>query len=214
MPAKTKKKPDLTCPECGKTFQSPDDIVYVQSGSADYSFSLGTRRDRSCYVIYEINNLDCQDDGGTFYCNHCNHELPWTFEKGDEILLHLLKEEASGLTHKEEKKTMNRKKMLYDIEYAPHKFIEIELYYKPGGMNYFSGQSELRGYYLGVTPVEKSNGMSSFTAFSGTCTLINAANRFSQKKLDALAVDRPTIQRLLDDVNRKNKLEVKLNDNR
>lgn len=33
--------------------------------------------------------------------------------------------------------------------------LKIELYYDLGGMNYFTGRAENRGYYLSVTPVER-----------------------------------------------------------
>jgi len=35
--------------------------------------------------------------------------------------------------------------------------LKVELYYSLGGMNYFTYKTEARGYYLSVTPVERSD---------------------------------------------------------
>ena len=61
--------------------------------------------------------------------------------------------------------------------------IEVEVYYKLGGMNYFSGGVNKRGIYLSVSPVNISNGMKSFTAFSGIATCVEELNRKSDKQL-------------------------------
>lgn len=107
---------------------------------------------------------------------------------------------------------MKHEKMLYDHEYAANKFIEIKLYYHIGGMNYFSGETLRRGYYVSVTPIEKTNKMRCFQSFSGSATLIKPAKRFSQKELDSLAVDRETIRALLEHVRDKNKLDITLDE--
>lgn len=67
------------------------------------------------------------------------------------------------------------------------KTYEIEVYYSLGGMNYFTGSGEGRGYYLSVTPVQRTKNCRTFTAFSGTKVLVRDANRFSQKALDQVA---------------------------
>lgn len=64
--------------------------------------------------------------------------------------------------------------------------LKIELYYDLGGMNYFTGRAENRGYYLSVTPVERcvsSYGYTSecYTAFSGIKQLVKGVKRKSQK---------------------------------
>ena len=59
--------------------------------------------------------------------------------------------------------------------------LKIELYYHLGGMNYFTGREERRGYYLSVTPVEKSRGFISYTAFTGIKQLIKEVKRKSNK---------------------------------
>ena len=63
--------------------------------------------------------------------------------------------------------------------------LKIELYYSLGGMNYFTGRAENRGYYLSITPVERcvSRGYTSecYTAFSGIKQLVKVVKRKSQK---------------------------------
>ena len=78
-------------------------------------------------------------------------------------------------------------------------------------MNYFTGTSEARGYYLHVTPTKVGNGFKSFTAFSGTKSLIEETKRFSDKRLGELAATalaRETYPRLLDFVLSKNGLTL------
>ena len=45
--------------------------------------------------------------------------------------------------------------------------LRCELYYSLGGFNYFTYKNEARGYYLSVSPVEKSEHMESYVGFSG-----------------------------------------------
>lgn len=63
--------------------------------------------------------------------------------------------------------------------------IETRVYYDLGGFNFFTGQSEARGYYLSVSPVEYSceNGHISvgFTAFTGYKYLLKEVARQSEK---------------------------------
>lgn len=60
--------------------------------------------------------------------------------------------------------------------------IQISVYYSKGGMNYFSGESSQRGFYVSVTPVQKSNGCISTVLFSGLKQLILNASRYSEKQ--------------------------------
>jgi len=66
---------------------------------------------------------------------------------------------------------------------------EASVYYSLGGMNYFTGTAEPRGFYLSVSPVERSekNGITikTYAAFSGTKILVEPAKRFSKKGLNA-----------------------------
>src|SRR5215469_15177991 len=74
-----------------------------------------------------------------------------------------------------------------DLKDASH--LEISVYYSKGGLNYFSGQTVPRGYYLSVSPVTKRDGMVSFTMFSGRKQLLFETARFTAKQFDrALAM--------------------------
>lgn len=59
--------------------------------------------------------------------------------------------------------------------------LEVEIYYSLGGMNYFTGREEKRGYYLSVSPIAKSNGCISYIGFSGIKSLIKEVGRKSVK---------------------------------
>jgi hypothetical protein len=63
--------------------------------------------------------------------------------------------------------------------------LKIQVYYDKGGMNYYSGGTNKRGYYLSVTPVQiqrQGNVMiESYTAFSGIKKLILEVERQSEK---------------------------------
>ena len=68
-----------------------------------------------------------------------------------------------------------------DLRDATH--LEISVYYTKGGANYFSGGTTPRGFYISVTPVTKSNGMISFTMFTGRKQLLFTTNRYTDKQL-------------------------------
>ena len=64
--------------------------------------------------------------------------------------------------------------------------IKIETYYSLGGYNPFTGKTEERGYYIGVSPVERRRtdyGVTteSYTAFSGTKRCVKTVSRKSKK---------------------------------
>lgn len=59
--------------------------------------------------------------------------------------------------------------------------LEIEVYYSLGGMNYFTGRNEPRGYYLSVTPAKRSEHSISYTSFTGTKILLKEVKRQSAK---------------------------------
>lgn len=46
--------------------------------------------------------------------------------------------------------------------------LKVELYYSLGGMNYFTYKTEARGYYLSVTPVDRSERPQGFVCESTT----------------------------------------------
>lgn len=90
--------------------------------------------------------------------------------------------------------------------------LKIELYYDLGGMNYFTGRAENRGYYLSVSPVTRgtsAGGFSSesYTAFTGIKQNIKQVTRKSAKaEAEKLAAD--AMDNLIDYVCRKNGLEI------
>ncbi len=85
--------------------------------------------------------------------------------------------------------------------------LKIETYYSLGGYNYFTYKTEQRGYYLSVSPVEKSAHMESYTAFSGVKVCVLPVSRKSKKaeeNAEKLAADRE--KELIDFVCNKNGL--------
>ena len=88
------------------------------------------------------------------------------------------------------------------------KVLEIELYYHTGGMNFFAGQTEERGIYLSVTPADITKNSRCITAFSGTKLCLKPVKRFSQKEFNTFTYKSEDLQKLIDHVLRKNKLEL------
>ena len=74
------------------------------------------------------------------------------------------------------------------IEGTENKYLKFEVDYQKGGMNYWNGSNEKRGYYLCVRIVERSKSDStgfvseSFMMFSGTKKLLMEVGRQSEKK--------------------------------
>jgi len=92
---------------------------------------------------------------------------------------------------------------------TPNKFLEVSVYYDQGGMNFFSGTSKRRGYYLSVTPIEIDGVFTKSTAFSGTCDLLEEVKRYSAGKLSAWASKariQPQYKILVDHVTAKNNI--------
>lgn len=92
--------------------------------------------------------------------------------------------------------------------------LRIELYYSLGGMNYFTGKAENRGYYLSVTPVERGTSVGGYTsesctAFTGIKQNVKEVTRKSKKaesEAEKLAAD--VMDNLIDYVLRNNGLEI------
>src|SRR3972149_5083109 len=86
--------------------------------------------------------------------------------------------------------------------------VKIELYYSKGGMNYFSGRPERRGFYVNVTPVSRSQGngyvSETTSAFSGIKDCVLEQARFNQKMFDAFVVPQSTLDILLSHVLQEN----------
>jgi len=91
--------------------------------------------------------------------------------------------------------------------------LEIELYYHLGGMNYFTGRNEKRGYYLSVSPVKLSKSedgrfvTTSYTAFSGVKDCILEVKRSSEKAFNqARELAKEKEQVLIDHVTKSNSI--------
>lgn len=82
--------------------------------------------------------------------------------------------------------------------------LEVRLSYGLGGMNFFTGTTEPRGYYLHVSPITKSEArgfqMTGFTLFSGIKKLVQPAARFSEKTLASIEVTEEMIAPLREHV--------------
>ena len=106
----------------------------------------------------------------------------------------------------------NRKIRIQDIATTePNKILRTELIFDSGGMNYFSGSSKLRGYYLSAIPTKIQDGCASFLAFSGTCQLVEEAPRFSLRRLQEHAAtirQKPMYQQMIDFIVAKSKLTL------
>lgn len=66
--------------------------------------------------------------------------------------------------------------------------LKIETAYTLGGYNYFTGGRDARGYYLHVSPVERSGRCETYVAFTGAKQLLKPVNRKSAKA-EAVAED-------------------------
>ena len=88
-------------------------------------------------------------------------------------------------------------------------FIKIEVYYHLGGMNYFTGRAENRGYYISVSPVYKNGITESYTSFTGIKQCIKTVSRKSEKAYnDAVNAAPDVLPDLIDIVCIKNNIEV------
>lgn len=59
--------------------------------------------------------------------------------------------------------------------------VTVEITYSLGGMNYFTGKNEKRGYYFSITPEKVERGFRSYTSFTGTKTCLVEVKRKSKK---------------------------------
>lgn len=94
-----------------------------------------------------------------------------------------------------EKLKMEARAREFDFYYFPKEklkggnAIKISVYYDMGGMNYFQGQTEPRGYYFSFGTVDKGDHHESQMAFSGSKILIQEANKYSPNTLKKLRGD-------------------------
>lgn len=86
--------------------------------------------------------------------------------------------------------------------------LDVELYYYKGGMNYFTGSVEKRGYYLSAQPLTKKENSYGYTAFSGVKKLYKEVGRYSHKTLDEMQIDKEEINMLVNHVVEKNNLKL------
>lgn len=86
-------------------------------------------------------------------------------------------------------------------------YLECEVFYSLGGMNYFTYETEKRGYYLRVLPVEKSDRMIGFMAFSGIKKLlVEVARKNKKAEEQAEALVKENLENLVNYVCAKNNL--------
>ena len=93
---------------------------------------------------------------------------------------------------------MNIKKeyiKIVDNNRATH--LKCELYYDLGGMNFFTHETEPRGYYVSVVPVSRSNGLESYTAFTGCKQLVQTCSRKSKKQQELAELKYKEVRDLL-----------------
>lgn len=90
-----------------------------------------------------------------------------------------------------------------------NQYLKVELYYKLGGVNLFTYKQEARGFYLAVTPVERTEKFESFTAFTGSKVCVHECKRFSKKAAELAQVKaKDWEQRLIDHVLTTQQLEL------
>lgn len=96
-----------------------------------------------------------------------------------------------------------RSRVVEEIELGPSPserggvdVLRVEVAYELGGLNWFHGSTDPRGYVLRATVVTKVNGMTFFRLGSGYKTLIEPAKAFSPKKLVAIMPPPDTVEKL------------------
>ena len=82
---------------------------------------------------------------------------------------------------------MNRHIVLAELPTNTEKSIEISVGYTTGGMNYFSGNEEPRGYELYIQPITRDGEWTTRGILDGTRVHLKSANRFSAKTLRQVA---------------------------
>ncbi len=89
--------------------------------------------------------------------------------------------------------------------------VRVEVFYGAGGMCYFTGQNNARGYSASARSVTIKEGCVSFILLAGTKTFLEPANRFNAKRLKVLADGfkaNPMYQKIVDYVLSKENLEI------
>lgn len=68
------------------------------------------------------------------------------------------------------------------------RIVRLELNYNEGGPNYFRGGNTARGYYLSCLLIKQEGEYESYSPMDGFKSLVEETKRFSDKKLNELAV--------------------------
>ena len=112
----------------------------------------------------------------------------------------------------------NRKRKIVDLVVGEgedylhrpaRKVIEIDISYTLGGLNYWTGRTDGRGYFMHVRPTDISeDGCRSFIVGMGYKMLVQGANRYSDKGLYSARPDYADIIKLLDATLRDAQLEL------
>lgn len=104
------------------------------------------------------------------------------------------------------------KRLLFSVAVAEGNctHIDIDLYYNKGGMNYFTGSIERRGYYISIQPLTKGTNTYSYTAFTGVKQLVKEAGRYSAKTLNEFVIDYDLVNSLIEHIVQKNNLKLSL----
>jgi hypothetical protein len=98
---------------------------------------------------------------------------------------------------------MKRERIIEDLPNGDaNHVLRVSVYYKKGGMNYFTGNVEKRGLYLSVSPLEiedYENGYKTtiYTAFSGVATCVKELKRYSEKQLNKYVPDKDLIDKMI-----------------
>ncbi len=92
-----------------------------------------------------------------------------------------------NITQQYERSDHRKKGMYFEKDGQTYQF---EVYYNLGGMNYFTGKVDPRGYWVSVTPIQLSkagdNGefvIKTVTVFTGARVIVYPASRYASRTL-------------------------------
>jgi len=84
-------------------------------------------------------------------------------------------------------------------EFPGNTHLQVSVYYSKGGMNYFNGQNQPRGFYVSVKPVTINGNMVSYEIFKGYSQFLFAVNRYSEKQLErAIEESKPIAEQIIE----------------
>lgn len=76
-------------------------------------------------------------------------------------------------------------------------FLKINFKYDLGGYNYFTYEKKQRGYYLSISPIERSGNFEKYTGFTGVYHCILPVERQSKKQEAAAAALIPEYKKIM-----------------